>query len=92
MKPLPAVVLTVAAILILSLPSSSCNADYPIWIPRSANADPLYRFAEGDLSGYIDQTGKVVIPPVIRHLGGNGGDEFHDGCLRQTPLTAFTWT
>ena len=60
--------------------SSGCEWDYPIWIPRSATADPLYRFTKGPKAGYIDQTGKVVIPPVISFWGGNY-HEFHDGLL-----------
>jgi len=31
--------------------------------------------------GFIDQTGKVVVPPVLKYWGGNGGAEFHDGLL-----------
>ena len=65
----------------IALPSSTCEWDYPIWIPRSATADPLYRFTKDHKAGYIDQTGKVAVPPVISFLGGNGGGEFHDGLL-----------
>ena len=60
--------------------SSGCEWDYLIWIPRSATADPLYRFTKGRKAGYIDQSGKVVIPPVIP-FSGNGEGEFHDGLL-----------
>ena len=56
--------------------------DYLIWIPRSPSADPLYRFTKGDKCGYIDQTGKIVIPPVLSYFGGNSGHEFHDGLLQ----------
>ena len=31
--------------------------------------------------GFIDQTGKVVVPPELKYWGSNGGDEFHDGLL-----------
>jgi hypothetical protein len=59
----------------------ACEWDYLIWIPRSPDADPLYRFRKGDHMGYIDGTGKVVVPPSIKSFGGNGEDEFHDGRL-----------
>jgi len=58
-----------------------CSSDHLIWIQRSPSADPLYRFIKGDKFGYIDSTGKVVIPPTFRYLGGNHGAEFHDGLL-----------
>jgi hypothetical protein len=70
--------------LMIASPSSTCSWDYSIWIPRSATADPLYRFIKGRKAGYIDQTGKVVVPPVIPFTGGNGGGEFHDGLLETT--------
>lgn len=31
--------------------------------------------------GFIDQTGKVVVPAKLEYWGGNGGDEFRDGLL-----------
>jgi hypothetical protein len=62
--------------LLLAVSSPTCEWTYLIWIPRSPLADPLYLFKEGDKVGYIDQTGKIVVPPVI-----SGGGEFHDGLL-----------
>lgn len=59
----------------------ACTWDYPIWIPRSPSADPLYRFVKGGKAGYIDQRGKVVVPPVLEDLFGNYGAEFHDGLV-----------
>ncbi len=59
----------------------ACTVDYAIWIPRSPDADPLYRFVKGEKAGYIDQNGHVVIPPVLEHLGGNYAGEFHDGLV-----------
>jgi len=66
------------AMLMLATASSTCEWTYPIWIPRSASADPLYRFRKGGEAGYIDHTGKVVMPPSVSWAGGN---EFHDGLL-----------
>src|SRR2546428_11975977 len=71
-------VFSALAFLMIALPSSTCEWDYPIWIPRSATADPLYRFTKDHKAGYIDQTGKVAVPPVISFLGGNGGGGFLD--------------
>jgi hypothetical protein len=72
-----------AAVILLTLavPSPTCSWDYLIWIPRSQNADPLYRFIRNGKVGYIDQRGKIVVPPDIEWFGGNGGGEFHDGLL-----------
>lgn len=61
--------------------AEACEWDYPIWIPRTANADPLYRFERGGKAGYIDRTGKVVIQPVLKLLG-NSDYEFHDGLVK----------
>ena len=72
-------VICLVALLVASAPA--CESDYPIWIPRSPRADALYRFRRGNRIGYIDQQGKVVIPPTIRWYGFNTGDEFHDGLL-----------
>ena len=58
----------------------ACSWDYPIWIPRSNDADPLYRFVKHGKAGYIDRTGKVVIKPKFP-TSGNYGDEFHAGLL-----------
>ncbi len=73
-------VICLLALLVASAPA--CESDYPIWIPRGPHADALYRFRKGDQVGYIDQNGKVVIPPTIRSYRHNTGDEFHDGLLQ----------
>jgi hypothetical protein len=57
-----------------------CSWDYPIWIPKSANADPLYRFTKDEKAGYIDANGVIVMPPTMTRYG-NVGFEFHDGLL-----------
>lgn len=76
-----AVVIYIAtAIFLFSQQTTACEWDYPIWQVRSKNADPLYRFIKGEKSGYIDQTGKVVIKPALSFYG-NSGDEFFDGLL-----------
>jgi hypothetical protein len=58
----------------------ACESDYAIWIPRSKSADPLYRFVKNGKAGYIDRTGRIVIPPRLERYG-NYGSEFHDGLL-----------
>jgi hypothetical protein len=59
----------------------ACSSDYAIWIPRSQSAEPLYRFFKGGKAGYIDATGRVVIPPTLKTLDGNGRAEFHGGLV-----------
>ena len=61
--------------------TTACEWDYDIWIPRSADADPLYRFVEHHKAGYIDLHGAVVIPPSLESYGNYGG-EFHSGLLK----------
>lgn len=71
-------------LLVLALTASvvfGCSSDYPIWIPRSASADPLYRFVKNGKAGYIDAHGNVVIRPKL-DVFGNYGSEFHDGLLK----------
>jgi hypothetical protein len=58
----------------------ACSWDYPIWIQRSKSADALYRFEKGEKAGFIDRSGKIVIPPVVK-LGMNGDNEFREGVL-----------
>jgi hypothetical protein len=82
MRPMRALVAVAFFLLLIPLPSSTCEWDYPIWIPRSASADTLYRFTNGNKAGYIDQTGKIVIEATLPHWGGNFGGEFHDGLLQ----------
>jgi len=69
------VVVAITATLALA-----CSWDYPIWIPRSKSADPLYRFVKNGKAGYIDGSGRIVIPPKLKPWG-NYGSEFHDGLL-----------
>jgi hypothetical protein len=38
----------------------------------------LYRFVKNGKAGYIDGSGRVVIPPRLKSYG-NYGSEFHDG-------------
>ncbi|HVO99964.1 MAG TPA: WG repeat-containing protein [Bryobacteraceae bacterium] len=56
-----------------------CDAGYRIWIPRSESADPLFRFIKHGKAGYIDATGRVVIPPTLPENVATG--EFHDGLM-----------
>lgn len=37
---------------------------YPIWMPKDV-AERLLRFSNGTRIGYMDRTGKIVIPPVF---------------------------
>lgn len=57
---------------------SACSWDYRIWMIRSNNADPLYRFVRNGKAGYINQAGKIVIEPKLEFYGNHSG-EFFDG-------------
>jgi hypothetical protein len=70
----------VSALALVTTVVFACEADYTIWIPRSKSADPLYRFVKNGKAGYIDSTGRVVVPPKLE-LYGNYDSEFHDGLL-----------
>ena len=59
----------------------TCSSSYSIWIPRTQFAEPLYRFVKEGKAGYIDATGRVVIAPIFKTLGGNSRAEFHDGLV-----------
>jgi hypothetical protein len=69
------------ALLIFGSAAPTCTWDSLIWIPRSPEADALYRFIRDGKAGYIDQKGVIVIPPVIEWYGGNNGGEFRNGLL-----------
>lgn len=81
MRYLRAALCVISLSFFFTLTSLPCEHDELIWIPRSATADPLYRFIEGNKVGYINQAGRVVIPPVISFTGGNSDGEFHDGLV-----------
>lgn len=70
----------VGALILFAGIALPCEWDYPIWIPRSATADPLYRFISNGRAGYINRKGEVVIQPSIRTYGNYGG-EFENGLL-----------
>lgn len=55
-----------------------CSWDYPAW-PKSKLSDTaLFRFVVNDRdgAGYIDRTGKIVIPPRYQAFGNNSGGDF----------------
>ena len=72
--------ISLAAVILAGTIAFACEVDYPIWIPRSKTADPLYRFVTDGKAGYIDRDGRVVVPPTLDSYG-NYGSEFHDGLL-----------
>ena len=73
-----ALCLSLALLLNFAPPVAGCQWDYPIWMPREKDADPLYRFIRGGKAGYIDRSGKVVIEPQFEPYGNYSG-VFHDG-------------
>jgi hypothetical protein len=68
----------IALALALVAPSSFGNTCAPIiWTP---GGDPLYRFNESNEAGFIDQTGKIVVPAILGSTEGH----FQDGLLNIT--------
>jgi len=66
--------------LILSLVATVLlGCEGVIFETRRASDDPLYSFTPNGKTGYIDHTGKIVIPPTWRRLGYV--PEFHNGLL-----------
>lgn len=59
---------------------NACEWSYLIWGIRNKPADPLFRFVRNGKVGYIDSSGKVVIPPTLPG-GDNFGGEFHEGLV-----------
>jgi hypothetical protein len=64
-----------------SATSNACISDYVIWFKSKKSDTPLFRFMAGrkpgyEKAGYIDQTGKIVIPAQFRTYGNYGGDFF----------------
>ncbi|HET9943842.1 MAG TPA: WG repeat-containing protein, partial [Terriglobia bacterium] len=76
----PRLILIAGAVLVLGSVSLACEISAPIWFP-DGDADPLYRIVRGNYAGYIDGTGRVVIPPKFADTENNLGDEFHNGRL-----------
>jgi hypothetical protein len=57
----------------------ACSWDNPIW-PKDRHSDtPLFRFVIDGKAGYIDASGKVIIPPQFRVFGNPGYDDFFEG-------------
>jgi len=79
-KNLTVVIYLATVFLFLTQEITACSSDALIWQISSENAYPLYRFIKGEKSGYIDQTGKVVIKPTLDFYGNSGG-EFINGLL-----------
>lgn len=57
-----------------------CNSSRLLWMPVTNSADPLFRIVQNNRSGYIDDTGHVVILPTLP-FRSEGGEAFHDGLL-----------
>ena len=83
-KPLKRGFIMAACLLTMSIlavrEAMVCSVDYIIWMPRDKQADPLYRFESGGMTGYIDRSGKVVIEPKFSRRGNYGG-EFRNGLM-----------
>jgi len=74
-------ILFCAILLPLLAPLASPICVDIIWIQTAPNADPLYQFSDQSGTGYIDQSGKVVIPAGRLHSASSPHAEFHDGLM-----------
>jgi hypothetical protein len=75
-------ILCLAAGVFISVPAvRACSWSYLIWGIRTKPADPLFRFVRNGKSGYIDSSGKIVIPPTLPLGENNFFGEFHEGLL-----------
>ena len=59
---------------------AACEADGLLWEPFSSNASPLFRIIIREQAGFIDATGRIVIPPTLE-VGSNWSQVFYDGLL-----------
>ncbi len=55
-----------------------CSWGYPIWQKSAKSDTPLFRFQikEKNGTGYVDRTGKVVIPPTLSSFDNFNYDDF----------------
>jgi hypothetical protein len=56
----------------------ACESVPPFWSIHSTDADPLYRFVQKGKVGYIDNQGRIVVPPALDYWVRG---EFHNGLL-----------
>lgn len=71
------------SLIITSALLLACDADTLIWMPLHDRADPLFRFISGGRAGFIDRTGKVVVPPTLP-ITFNTDQVFYDGLMSLT--------
>lgn len=57
-----------------------CEADGLLWMPPSNRADPLFRIIARGRAGFIDSSGRIVIPPALE-VGSNWSQAFYNGLL-----------
>ncbi|MBN9661524.1 MAG: WG repeat-containing protein [Acidobacteria bacterium] len=57
-----------------------CESVTLIWMPITNSADPLFRIIKSGRAGYIDEKGRVVIPPTLPVVSEEG-QAFYDGML-----------
>jgi len=57
----------------------ACSWDNPIW-PKDKRSDTaLFRFVIDGKAGYVDASGKVVVPAKFKVFGNHGYDDFFEG-------------
>jgi hypothetical protein len=66
----------------------ACSWDNPIW-PKDKRSDtPLFRFVIDGKAGYINASGKIVIPARFPVFGSYGYDDFFEGVASMNILRA----
>src|SRR6266568_2250420 len=70
------------ALLLLVLTARPCSMSFPrrIWAKKPGSASKLFAFEKNGKVGFIDPTGKVVIPPTIASSIDHVGD-FSNGLV-----------
>src|SRR5690349_20235536 len=56
----------------------ACETAPPLWSVQSPDADPFYRIIQKGKVGYIDNQGRIVVPPKLDEWVRG---EFHNGLL-----------
>jgi hypothetical protein len=73
------ILLTCVCALMVRMPVTACRWDKPIWSKDKLSDTPLFRFVIDGKAGYINASGKVVIPARFPIFDNRGYDDFYEG-------------
>jgi hypothetical protein len=82
MRASKAILVAGCAVLAFQASTDACEWSNPIWAKDRKSDTPLFCFVVNGQQGYIDSTGKIVIPARLLTLGNWGGDDFFEGVVR----------